>query len=95
MVGCYTLDLYCDERTDRGMDMKACQFTGETGGECRRQARKLGWRLEPDRHLCPKHSGLSRCRGCKGTRKVYVETEKTNGISFGHYELCQSCHGNP
>lgn len=70
IVGCYSVDLYCDNE-DRTGD-KRCkrrngplrygsdQYTGETEGECLRQARKEGWKFTRDRPrkaYCPACSG--------------------------------------
>lgn len=55
IVGCYTLDLYCDGASDC-RNRKAqydgsesmrppARYIGETGSECRTQARKDGWLL--------------------------------------------------
>ena len=49
IVGCYTLNLYCDvpgcTYNNRGRGYEPDEFTGVTGGECRKAARKAGWRL--------------------------------------------------
>lgn len=54
IVGCYTMDLYCDEQgcknatarhTSDGRGAPPGQFYGETAGECRRAARRAGWKL--------------------------------------------------
>lgn len=68
IVGCYTLDLYCDEDgcpndcaryTSDGRGAPPGQFTGETGGECRSQAKRAGWKLtrrDGEGHAsCPAH----------------------------------------
>lgn len=57
IVGCYTLDLYCDhpkhkdnvEISKRG----AHQYTGITGGECRQAARRDGWKIRNNVAICP------------------------------------------
>jgi len=74
IVGCYTLDLYCDNKpahqylwiSDYMSDGKfPVQFIGERGCDCRQQARKAGWKLMRDgRALCP------RCTGAKAGRDV-------------------------
>lgn len=43
-VGCYVLDLYCDDHGHCATG-SVVQYTGETGPECRQQARKDGWKL--------------------------------------------------
>ena len=53
-VGCYSTDLYCDVPTCKGhieydgstgFSRSSASYTGQTGAECRRQARKVGWRF--------------------------------------------------
>lgn len=60
-VGCYTLDLYCDNAKqwpdDLGHDYGEFpwSYTGELGSKCRAKARKAGWKLLPDGGaICPK-----------------------------------------
>lgn len=61
-VSCQTLHVYCDapdcpKPWEGGIDQPGT-FTGETAGECRKEARAAGWRLrtgEPD--LCPVCNG--------------------------------------
>lgn len=63
IVGCYVLDLYCDTPDDSykhrgGGDFPGPavgQFTGETGGEARRNARAAGWKIDlrADKMTCP------------------------------------------
>lgn len=63
IVGCYTLDLYCDtpdcpNATCRyaggGERAPPAQFTAEFGSVCRERARKRGWTLKRDgRAFCP------------------------------------------
>lgn len=49
IVGCYSMDLYCEN---------AHVYTGETWGECVRDARRDGWKITPDRKAyCPNCSG--------------------------------------
>lgn len=68
LAGCYSLDLYCDNEDAKTVnhDAKAqrgehrfnefpSQYTAETGGECRRDARRAGWLFTRDgRHYCPR-----------------------------------------
>lgn len=71
IVGCYTLDLYCDTP---GCRMGRCFYTGdsttppfqttaETGAECRTKARRAGWRLDLK-------NGLARCPKCQKAESV-------------------------
>jgi len=61
-VGCYTLDLYCDNAqghaplpvTFRNRDDYTYSFSGETYRECKRKAKKAGWTWHRGgRLLCP------------------------------------------
>ncbi len=65
IVGGYTLHLYCDGRGcltnyphGRGEDARyvAVEFSGETGQECRKDAKKAGWIINARNGtcLCPK-----------------------------------------
>jgi hypothetical protein len=56
IVGCYAMDLYCDNADQTGARGYAFhsfakavagpeQFIGETYGECAAKARKRGWKL--------------------------------------------------
>ena len=49
ILGCYTLTLYCDvpgcKHNDSCGKWVPDEFTGESGGECRKAARKAGWQL--------------------------------------------------
>jgi hypothetical protein len=62
MVGCYTLDLYCDNSSDdfhedraRGHPYGAFpkQYTGRTEARCIRAARRDGWLISRKRVICP------------------------------------------
>jgi len=60
MAACYSMDLYCDTKDNNPLHRLNFphQFTGETFGECKRQAQKRGWVFKADgTHVCPKHSG--------------------------------------
>lgn len=73
VIGCYSLDLYCanhaadcvsiHEQSVHKWAEFPITFCGYTGGECRRQARKVGWRiyLREQVAFCPKcrHAKLS------------------------------------
>lgn len=62
IVGCYSLDLYCDHNEAREF---VChnwpgQWAGRTRQDCLRQARQDGWVVQldtdPHRCFCPKHA---------------------------------------
>lgn len=54
IVGCYSLDLYCDY-CDRNLHGRPTQFTHESGQGARQQARARGWVLDlpNDKAKCP------------------------------------------
>jgi hypothetical protein len=76
MASGYSLHLYCDNESAGDVVHDAAakpgehrygefphQFTAETGGECRRDAKKDGWLFTRDgKHYCP------RCRSLFGGR---------------------------
>lgn len=72
IVGCYTLDLYCETEgcpmsrcTRSGEDMRApASYNDELGSTCRRRARRDGWRLDlrEGTALCPKCADEKRKR---------------------------------
>jgi len=62
IVGCYTMDLYCDnpkcEAVFAGLDGHRdgiqMGFTGSTRAACARQARRVGWRVGRTKAYCPR-----------------------------------------
>jgi hypothetical protein len=62
IIGCYTLELYCDNQPDRqkpdaihGYEEFPKQYCNEFGSRCRAMARKDGWKLTKDGgSICPK-----------------------------------------
>lgn len=50
---CYSMELYCDclacQAAPRRNYVPDSEYTGETWGECARQARKDGWYISRDR----------------------------------------------
>lgn len=67
VIGCYTLDLYCDTGDGDGYgdtcpykprDGTSIQgeYTGQTEGQCIRDARRDGWRFNRDKTkaFCPR-----------------------------------------
>lgn len=60
IVGCYSLDLYCDTGHSKAESMREYQlaqrhqYTGHSEGECKRQARKDGWLFKRNgKVFCP------------------------------------------
>lgn len=64
IVGCYSLQLYCNHQ--EAGQCGSCtawpgEFTGRTESDCLRQARLAGWliRKRPDEKVrCPKHRNV-------------------------------------
>lgn len=66
IAGCYALDLYCrhqEAKFDNTHKLPGnlqwmsfpAQFTGQTEGECKKQARQRGWVFNKDGEVtCPK-----------------------------------------
>lgn len=60
IVGCYALDLYCENYDPRALGLHEYDefphtYTDEYGSRCRTDARKDGWLLRRDgTALCPK-----------------------------------------
>ncbi len=60
IVGCYTLDLYCDNSSsdnNHTYDEFPHIYTNEVGSICRKLARMDGWFIGKEKQLCPKCSG--------------------------------------
>jgi hypothetical protein len=57
IVSGYTTDLYCDGDGPHPYNWFPQTFTGETKGQCLRQARKRGWLASEERQLCPLCTG--------------------------------------
>jgi hypothetical protein len=63
IVGCYTLDLYCElETEDHEYKEFPHEYTDEYGSKCRSDARKSGWILRRD--------GTAICPKCNQKRKI-------------------------
>jgi len=60
LVGCYTLDLYCDNADCTDTRDGPWQYCAETGATCRREARDAGWIITDEKQICPKCSGKKR-----------------------------------
>ena len=61
IVGCYSMDLYCSndarcvgEIGPYQRQVRFCGFTGETAAQCRKEARKIGWKFINGDVICPK-----------------------------------------
>jgi hypothetical protein len=55
IVGCYTLDLYCDKNNpDHDYFEFPHQFTGRSLASCIRQAKSKGWSVGKEKAICPK-----------------------------------------
>lgn len=66
-AGCYSLHLYCDQDNPaHGYGEFPYEYTGQTLGECKRHARRQGWKFHRDQtHTCP------RCNGKAPTREPF------------------------
>lgn len=57
-AGCYTINLYCDNDwahpCEPDQKTPSAEYVGETGAECRKQAKRDGWKFHRDGcHTCP------------------------------------------
>jgi hypothetical protein len=68
-AGCYSLDLYCDRKSDAHQYSEfPHQYTDEHGSACRAMARRDGWVINKDgAAVCPKCSGKKGAPGVRGT----------------------------
>ena len=62
IVGCYSMDLYCDREFCKADLGTHWSYTGQTEAECRRGARKAGWIFH--------RSGRVTCPECKGGKET-------------------------
>jgi len=58
IVGCYTMDLYCDDPEHIAIYGQQPQWTGRDLAECKREAKRDGWtfftpRGDPPQCRCP------------------------------------------
>lgn len=64
IVGCYTLDLYCDSKREHHYQEDNVsfgkQYTGRNERECWQQARADGWKKQGVYAFCPKCVALWR-----------------------------------
>lgn len=62
VVGCYSMDLYCDGENPAHTykEFPHC-YTAQLGSTCKKNARKAGWRfLKDGRAYCPKCKEVNR-----------------------------------
>ena len=55
IVGCYSLDLYCDNEKvhkDEYPGMKSIELQGRSRESCLRQARQVGWKINIQKWTC-------------------------------------------
>lgn len=62
IVGCYTLDVYCDNEDkcaakdlpiwDKNYLPWPCQYTGRNSRECLQAAKSAGWKIKRDVAIC-------------------------------------------
>ncbi len=81
IVGCYTLDLYCDNESDaHNFREFPHQFTAERETDCMRQAAAKGWRFKDNKAYCPK---------CAVTLKMARKRkpQKSDGQTAGWIEV--------
>jgi hypothetical protein len=78
IVGCYSLELYCENYKNGGLDgihefeEMPHLFTSERREDCEKQARDIGWMINNKSGVCL----CPRCSG-KGTpKKYFVGTER-------------------
>lgn len=78
IVGCYSVDLYCDN-SSTGIDVgyvgdclyrtrETPQFTGETEAACLRAAKRVGWKIVRNRLSGRRYSY---CPACSEQNKVF------------------------
>jgi len=84
IVGCYTLELYCDNRKPypedevHGYSEFPHQYTDELGSVCRRDARRDGWVLgKGGAATCPKCSGKKRKPRIKSAMDKMIDGAKS------------------
>lgn len=75
IAACYSMDLYCENHAAdperHGYNYTPTTFTGETWGECAKQARIEGWRISRDSRQC----WCARCAAEKNRNKRRSEAE--------------------
>lgn len=71
IVGCYSVDLYCDNEGNcpKSWSPETATYTGETEGECLRQARRHGWLITRAKHKGERKAYCPKCSNKKTKRK--------------------------
>lgn len=78
IVGCYSLDLYCDnEAGPHKYDEFPAVYTAQTGSKCRRLARKDGWKLDIN-------GGKAACPRCVSFLKGRIKAPHIQVVRVGH-----------
>lgn len=95
MAACYSMDLYCrygahgdnSKPGNHSYGSEPEQFTGETYGECKRQAQALGWWFTS----LPDHTIEVVCPTCSGKRpKASAGGEKKPRDAVNVFELANA-----
>lgn len=90
IIGCYTLDLYCDypSHTRAHGEFSGSpqgQYTDEYGSRCRAEARRDGWILRSD--------GTAICPRCAKESNTILDGSDppNNGLGGSYQPNCQPC----
>jgi len=83
IVGCYTLDLYCENDGQypdgiHSYDEFPHTYSHENGSQCRSAARKDGWKLTQGKAICPKCTRLTK-RALDASPQAVVKVESNIG----------------
>lgn len=67
IVGCYSIDLYCDGEYSHDYDEGKADFADKNESRCYRQARRAGWIINTreQKAYCPNCTKLRRSRKSK------------------------------
>lgn len=71
IVGCYSLDLYCDNEKAHENEYPTLSFesTGRSRAQCLQAAKRAGWAVDIRKRT-------ARCPKCKGIRIVNKESKQ-------------------
>lgn len=80
IVGCYSIDLYCDGEYRHGYQEDMAQFADADESRCYRQARRAGWvvNTREQKAYCPTCAKLRRSR----RKKAITEPKSQVGRSI-------------